>query len=566
MPRPARQVMPLTPACSRTFTKDSESMNQISNRPVVLILAGGDISQKLPFIRAGCSCPALIPVHTKPLAAQVIKAYEDVPAEIHLFVDQVFVSEVSREIDPHRFAFELHGLPLTNSVIETLRHACTATTGDDIIVNLVTSVPTAMPACGEVQVASIPRRGNWAAVSNDASGVCFHRKGSRPPEEARAFIGIFRTTRHHLEQALSSTDPSNDLLCVVEQIAAKGEISVNDVEWLDFGHEGNYHKSLAKLISSRSFNTIRVDPARGTLVKSSSDIRKLSLEADYFAGLPERLKVLFPRLLSRRDNGGGTESYEMEYYGYPSLAEYLLFWNLTEETWWRAFESLDSVLALFREHPASIGPKTARDFLWGKTLERVHAYLATLQDADFRSGLESGNLTINGRQIPRLGDILDAIEASVGSSYDESHFCIYHGDFCFNNILFDHSSGVVRLIDPRGSFGSAFPGIYGDQRYDLAKLAHSTTGGYDFIVNGLYELRKDGRNWTLKLAERRSSLWLGEMTDWIVGRSHGPAETIPLITASLFLSMCPLHADDPRRQVTMFLRGMELAATYMSPT
>ncbi len=541
-------------------------MNQTSKGPVVLILAGGDISQKLPFIRAGCSCPALIPVHTKPLAAQVIKAYDDDPAAIHLFVDQAFVSEVSREIDPHRYAFELHGLPPTDSVIETLRLACAATTGDDIIVNLVTSVPTTMPACGEVQVAGIPRRGNWAAITSDATGVRFHRKGSRPPAEARAFIGIFRTTRVRLEQALSRSEQSNDLLSVIEQLAANGEVLVNDVEWLDFGHEGNYHRSLAKLISSRSFNAIRVDPARGTLVKSSSDTLKLSLEADYFSGLPERLKVLFPRLLSRRDNGGGTESYEMEYYGYPSLAEYLLFWNLTEETWWRAFESLDSVLALFREHPASIGPKTARDFLWGKTIERVDSYLATIQDTDFRSSLESGSLTINGRRIPRLSEILTVIEASVESSYNEGHFCIYHGDFCFNNILFDHGSGVVRLIDPRGSFGSAFPGIYGDQRYDLAKLSHSTTGGYDFIVNGLYELRNDGRNWTLKLAERGSSLWLGEMTDWIIGRSHGPAETIPLITASLFLSMCPLHADDPRRQLTMFLRGMELAATCISPT
>ena len=36
-----------------------------------------------------------------------------------------------------------------------------------------------------------------------------------------------------------------------------------------------------------------------------------------------------------------------------------------------------------------------------------------------------------------------------------------HGDYCFSNIIFNHKDGIVKLIDPTGSFGSKI-GIYGE--------------------------------------------------------------------------------------------------------
>ena len=53
----------------------------------------------------------------------------------------------------------------------------------------------------------------------------------------------------------------------------------------------------------------------------------------------------------------------------------------------------------------------------------------------------------------------------------ESEFSVIHGDPCFTNILIEETYNFMRLIDPRGSFGSF--DIYGDSRYDLAKIFHS---------------------------------------------------------------------------------------------
>jgi len=63
-----------------------------------------------------------------------------------------------------------------------------------------------------------------------------------------------------------------------------------------------------------------------------------------------------------------------------------------------------------------------------------------------------------------------------------------HGDLCFCNILYDINSQAIKLLDPKGSFGKI--GIYGDIKYDIAKLKHYVHGKYDFIINDLFHLKK----------------------------------------------------------------------------
>ena len=56
------------------------------------------------------------------------------------------------------------------------------------------------------------------------------------------------------------------------------------------------------------------------------------------------------------------------------------------------------------------------------------------------------------------------------------------------------------MLDPRGSFGAS--GIYGDPRYDVAKLYHSVYGMYDFITNDLFHVSVDGANIQLEIRSR----------------------------------------------------------------
>ena len=63
---------------------------------------------------------------------------------------------------------------------------------------------------------------------------------------------------------------------------------------------------------------------------------------------------------------------------------------------------------------------------------------------------------------------------------------IGHGDPCFSNTLYDKSSEMLKLIDPKGALSE--DEIYTNEYYDLAKLSHSILGNYDFMNNGLFRI------------------------------------------------------------------------------
>ena len=41
----------------------------------VLIMAGGKVANRLKFLRAGCECPALIPINSKPSIQYICEFY-----------------------------------------------------------------------------------------------------------------------------------------------------------------------------------------------------------------------------------------------------------------------------------------------------------------------------------------------------------------------------------------------------------------------------------------------------------------------------------------------------------
>lgn len=132
--------------------------------------------------------------------------------------------------------------------------------------------------------------------------------------------------------------------------------------------------------------------------------------------------------------------------------------------------------------------------------------------------------------------------------------CIIHGDFCFSNILYDFVNQIIRLIDPRGSFGAK--GIYGDPRYDMAKLRHSVAGMYDFIVSDLFEVREDKDGFQAVIFNMQNLNPVIENFDHKLIENGYNIQHIKLIEGLLFISMLPLHQDYPKRQLMMFLTGI----------
>jgi hypothetical protein len=121
--------------------------------------------------------------------------------------------------------------------------------------------------------------------------------------------------------------------------------------------------------------------------------------------------------------------------------------------------------------------------------------------------------------------------------------------------LFDPLNRVVKLIDPRGSFGDA--GIFGDARYDVAKLLHSLRGGYDFIVHDMFRVQMDGTDIRLEqfFPKARPAV-LASFQEIFCAQFD--LREVEFIEALLFLSMAALHRDAPARQTAMFATGIKL--------
>jgi len=517
----------------------------------------------------------LLPIGMQSAAAHILDFYAGQVARVLVMVNTGDEARVEAELAAHGGPIDVQGVR-TTSVIETLRHALArmdqlrapGSPWPEITVNLVSTVPTQAPGPCEVQIADSEEPSTrWASIAPHAAGADFLRKGEQPAgESARPcwpFTGVMRVPGEVLAEAARCAG-GNDLIEVVEQCARRVPLGYRSTEWIDVGHDIHYPEARARLIASRSFNAIRIEPVVSVLHKSSRHTAKFEQEIAFIRMLPERIAPLFPRLLSPVSLRDGQASVSMEYYGYPTVAELALFWDLDASEWERLFGALAEVLQRFRQHPYELGARATRRFYADKLRTRVDAWMATLPEPLARR-LGDPGLSLNGMPLRSFEALWPRIEARVDALYDPNHFCVMHGDFCFGNILYDPYSGALRLIDARGSFGEDCVGIYGDQKYDLAKLAHSAIGRYDYFVSKLFRLGDDGGSaFTLDFALRPNQPLLERLTARLIDRLGYARRDVALLTGLLFLSMTPLHADSPRRQLALFLHGLAMTERALS--
>ena len=132
-----------------------------------------------------------------------------------------------------------------------------------------------------------------------------------------------------------------------------------------------------------------------------------------------------------------------------------------------------------------------------------------------------------------------------------------HGDLCFNNILVEPISSSVKLIDPK-AFRNPRNNQIGlvDPMYDLAKLNHSFSCLYDSIVNNLFILNKNANEIELFIIKPPNYDVANFYFKNIFGAKIIESETVRLLTSSLFLSMLPLHKENPNRVLALSIVGI----------
>lgn len=422
-----------------------------------------------------------------------------------------------------------------------------------------------------VLVSDVEESYRWCVADTDAGGriSALHDKVPDLPAPLQALIGVYyfpdaAALRVSAAEAAAEAEASGrrtELKPILDRVRARTAIrAVRTGDWLDCGNPDRQAASHQALLQKRSFNEVTIDSTMGAIRKRSRHVDKFVNEINYLRLLPKELQVLFPRVLDYSVEYTDPHL-TLEYYGYPTLADIFLYENVDAGIWERIFHHLrDIEVGGFMRAERPLPKGAVEEMYLTKTRRRIEAVQGPPEL--LRLIRHEGSIRVNGRELPNLPLLWEPIEREVAKLAGNARGTVIHGDLCFSNILYDLRSRICKFVDPRGSFG--VPGIYGDPRYDVAKLYHSARGLYDFLTNDLFHLSVDGNSIELDVRARPQHRAILARFEKVFFERFDRREIL-LLTGLLFAAMLPLHDDQPKRQLGMYATSLQLLGGYFGP-
>lgn len=306
--------------------------------------------------------------------------------------------------------------------------------------------------------------------------------------------------------------------------------------------------------SLRHFNNIQ--PGRqGFFLKRSADQVKMKAEYSFYTSLPSGMRPYFPQVgdyIETKDGAG----YEIEIVPMLDAAKSFLNGVFARKQHCRClmaalesyFKASPSLKVSVQEHRRQL-----RELFVEKTVHRLEMLhrldrVKKLDDLCRLNGFESLN------DFARL--YMDKVEQELAGVQDDMLF-FSHGDLFFSNILFDPVKETIKLIDPKGSDGPT--ASYRPLLYDLAKLSHSFLGDYDLMVYNLVDVVvQPGIALGLRSHAPAGAEFLRELFKEFLRKMNVSAERVRLYEGTLFISMLPLHSDEPLRMCRQLVQAMNI--------
>ena len=330
-------------------------------------------------------------------------------------------------------------------------------------------------------------------------------------------------------------------------------------QWYDAGHVENYFVSKQMLLKARYFNSLRFDRSSEIVTKTSENILKLIDEIEWYKQIPNDLSKLIPKI--KEFDQSKKPFLKLEYIKHPTLAELWLYGDFSSKLWIEILKKLFEILNQFKKYSKSVSLADYNLIYKTKTEDRMQEL--TNSNESFRHILASDMLFINGKKYRNWPVVKEEIELKIHDLYHEKDNCLIHGDLCFSNIFCDFKNKNFKLIDPRGKWGSD---MYGDIKYDVAKIRHSIIDGFDTITNGLYSASlSESNHVAMKIFKPKNHQEICTHLDNLIQNKWNLNE-IKLIEGLLFISMLPLHKDHFERQLAFYSIGIQLLNEVLDET
>ncbi len=190
-------------------------------------------------------------------------------------------------------------------------------------------------------------------------------------------------------------------------------------------------------------------------------------------------------------------------------------------TFWSRVEIENQKIENFRD--------SCHNFYHKKTLNRI---------VDFYNSQckEDTVQIINGVTTPKLSDLIDNIDWGWMSNGIPVRF---HGDFHFENIIYNPSDNKFTFLDWRQDFNGDLS--VGDIYYDLAKLMHGLIVSHDLIEENLFNIDWHDNKIAFNLHRKHSLVQCQSYYEkWL--QIHGyDVKKVYILTAIIYLNIAPLH-------------------------
>lgn len=519
-------------------------------------------------VETGCSYAAFIRLGSRPLYEHIVDLHKDGAARhsVHVVLPSGSPSALHEELLGHGLRAVLldHSPSIAHTVLAGLaglvRDESVAVHMADTVLKL-----DAAPVDDTVYVDPRSDLYRWTTIAVDSAGVVSvaHDRDDQDlhVDPQLVCVGLFtfsdgQLLKRLLEEATAAApaDGKDPFFHVLERYSRQRVIALTPTRaWFDCGHLDTYYESRLGYQNLRHFNALRYDASRGLVTKTSTRTASYRHQVRWFKQVPDSLSAFLPRVF---DSSDADEPFiTMELLSIPTLSELFVQERLPVGAWNGVVQTIGRILLEFRRYAdtTTVGASLARSIYIDKTRQRLQDYLAARPEA---AGL---HVVIGNERKVNVEDTLRTLDDFVSQSelLNLESLCPIHGDFCFSNLMFDPRARIVKMIDPRGEFG--VPGIYGDPRYDLAKLAHSVIGGYDFIVSDRFDVSvADDGALSLQLHSSDYHRRVREIFAAVIFKDNAELRQIQALQALLFLSMLPLHGDTPRRQLAMLATGLHL--------
>ena len=260
-------------------------MNSKINNKGLIILAGGSIGHRLPFIQSAAVNPAMIPVGLRPAIAYLFEFYANYVSEIIVICNPSSASDIKIQWDivsrAHHSKVNIKIIAKdTSHILDSLCLASAEANYSNIenwIISPVTSIPTILVNPNSYLVEQdIRASAGWSFLLTNKDQIKFISRNSKDQSQSgHAFTGIFQVSKIALSNALDQLR-GDDLIELIVCLVEKYGLTYQLADWIDIGHAVNYYQAKSRIVASRHFNSIEIDTVKGLVSKKSNKIKKIT--------------------------------------------------------------------------------------------------------------------------------------------------------------------------------------------------------------------------------------------------------------------------------------------------